>query len=210
MRRTRGWSRTVAGIAVPAALAVLIGPAALGACGSPSDADRGEADREEERGEPASAEAARTAEVVCTMLRGWNNDLGDLINAASRSITDDDDPGTANAVLLQGFDDMIALAEAHRSEVDGLELPDTGEREDLIAELAAGADESLAVLREERDAVAALGPIDVDGQRGALGTAFTGVERATSVFEPDIAAYGPDLRRAFQDDPGCTHVIQPL
>ena len=183
--------------------------ATLAGCGSPSDADRGEGDRPEDTGEPASEEAAQTADLVCSMLRGWNNDLGDVINTASQAITDQDDPGTANAVLLRAFDDMIALAEGHVGAVAELQLPETDERQDLLDELTAGAEESVSVLEEERGNAADLGPIDVEGQRGALGAAFTGVERATSVFEPEIGAYGPDLRTAFEDNPGCIHVIQP-
>jgi hypothetical protein len=205
MRRELLLRRATAVLVLTAAAAALVG------CGSPSDADRGErdGDRPEDRGEPASEEATQTADLVCSMLRGWNNDLGDVINTAAQTITDEDDPGTADGVLLQAFDDMIALAETHLEAVGALQLPEIDERQELLDELTAGAEESLSVLEEERGNAADLGPIDVDGQRGALGTAFTGVERATSVFEPEIGAYSPDLRTAFEDDSGCIHVIQP-
>jgi hypothetical protein len=158
----------------------------------------------------ASPEAAETADMVCTMLRDANNGIGDVINATSQTITDEDDPRTADGVLLDGFDEMIRLAQRHRRQVDELQLPAIDERERLVEELAEGADESIEVLREERAEAAELGPIDVDEQRAALGGAFTGVERALSVIEPEIGQYGADVRRAFEADEGCIHVIQPF
>jgi hypothetical protein len=158
----------------------------------------------------ASPEATETADMVCTMLRDWNNDLGDVINSTSQTITDQDDPSTAKGVLLDGFDEMIRLAEQHRQQVDELQLPAVDDRDRLVEELAEGADESIDVLHEERAEAAELGPIDVDEQRSALGGAFTGVERALSVIEPEIERYDADLRRAFEADEGCVHVIQPF
>jgi hypothetical protein len=157
-----------------------------------------------------SPEAAETADMVCTMLRDWNNDLGAVVNSTSQTITDQDDPGTANRVLLDGFDEMIRLAEQHRRQVDELQLPAVEERDRLVDELAEGADESIDVLGEERADAAELAPIDVDEQGAALGGLFTGVERALSVIEPEIGRYDADLRRAFDDDEGCAHVIQPF
>ena len=162
---------------------------------------------------PTSSEAAatETAETVCGMLRRWNNDLSETLNATSQSITDDDDPATAGGVLVAGFDDMIDLATSHREEVDDLDLPASTERDALLAELAAGADESVAVLRAERSEAENLSTVEVADQRGVLGAAFIGVERATSVLEPSIGAYDDEaLREAFATDEGCEHVIQPF
>ena len=156
-------------------------------CGGDDDSDDGDT-------ASASAEATETADTVCTMLRDWNNDLGDVINSTSQTITDQDDPRTANGVLLDGFDEMIRLAQQHRRQVDELQLPAIDERDRLVEELAEGADDS----------------IDVDEQRSALGGAFTGVERALSVIEPEIERYNADLRRAFEANEGCVHVIQPF
>lgn len=161
---------------------------------------------------PTSSEAAaaETAETVCATLRRWNNDLAEVFNATSQQITDDDDPDTAGDVLVDGFDEMIELATDHRDEVDGLDLPAAGWRDDLLAELATGADESITVLQDERDQAADLPPIELDDQAGAVGGASVGVERATSVLEPSVAAYDPVLGAAFADDKGCEHVIQPF
>jgi hypothetical protein len=158
---------------------------------------------------PSGEDVAATADTVCSLLRRWNDDLGEVINATSESITDDDDPTTANGVLVDGFDEMISVAEGHVGEVDHLDLPDTPDRDQLLADLQEGAERSLATLEEERGEAAALEPIGVEQQRGALGGAFTGVERATSVLEPQVARYDEDLRRAFADDDGCANVVQP-
>jgi hypothetical protein len=162
--------------------------------------------------EPTTAEAAAadTAGTVCTMLRRWNNDLTETINATAQSITDADDPDTSVDALVAGFDEMIDAAGAHRVEVDDLDLPSVPERDTLLADLAAGADESIAVLQDERADAADLPPIEVSDQPGALGGAFVGVERATSVIEPPVGTYDEVLREAFAADDGCEHVIQPF
>jgi hypothetical protein len=162
--------------------------------------------------EPTSVEAAaaETADAVCTTLRGWNNELTDVFNATSQEITDDDDPATAGGVLVAGFDEMVAVAEAHVEEARELELPRTVWSDDLRAELGAGAEQSLAVLEDERDEAADLPPIDVDEQGGAIGGASVGVERATSAFEPSAGRYDAVLAEAFAANEGCAHVVQPV
>ena len=163
--------------------------------------------------EPTSSEAAaaETADTVCNLLRGWNNDLTEVFNATSTSITDADDPATAGDTLVDGFDEMIAIGEDHLAQLDDLDLPAVDERDDLLAELAEGADESLAVLEDERDEAAALPPIEIRDQGGAIGGASVGLERATSALEPRIGEYhDEDLRAAFAADEDCTHVIQPF
>jgi hypothetical protein len=163
--------------------------------------------------EPTTREAAssETATVVCGMLRRWNNEMGDAINGTSDAITDADDPETANGVLLDGFDDLIQLAEDHRAEVDDLDLPVSKERDRLLADLRGGADKAIAALEEERAKLEDLPPITVSDQRGVLGSAFIALERAGSLVEPEIGTYeDEDLKAAFAADDGCEHVIQPF
>jgi hypothetical protein len=157
------------------------------------------------------AAAAETATAVCGMLRRWNNDIADSINGTSDAITDADDPATAPRMLRAGFDDLIQLAEDHRSEVDDLELPVSNERDRLVEELRSGADEAVAAFKEERADIEDLAQIDVPEQRGVLGGAFIAAERAGSVVEPAIGTYDDeDLKAAFAADDGCEHVIQPF
>ena len=159
----------------------------------------------------AEAAATDTADTVCALLRDWNNDLTEAFNDTSAAITDADDPATSVDVLVEGFDEMIAIAEARRAELDELDLPAVDEREALLDELIAGADESLAVLEDEREEAAALPPVDIEDQAGAIGGASVGLERATSVLEPSIGRYDDELlREAFATDGGCEHVIQPF
>ncbi len=184
-------------ILASAAGAALVLAGALPACGA---------------SEPTSAEAAsaEVAGIVCATLREWNNELGDELNSTSQSVTDDDDPTTANSVLLAGVDELIALAEANRDEVDQLDLPDVHDRQALLAELAANADQSVDELERERARVAELEPITVQRQAGALGGAFTALEGALAVLEPEVARYRPELRDAFVAEEGCRHVVQPV
>lgn len=177
---------------------LVLGCGVLGACGASL---------------PTSSEqaASETAETVCSLLRDWNNDLTEVFNATSAAITDADDPATSVAVLVEGFDDMITIAEANRDDLDDLDLPAVAERDDLIAGLRAGAEESLAVLDTERADAAALPPIEIDDQAGAIGGASVGLERATSVLEPSIGEYDDEtLRDAFATEDGCEHVTQPF
>jgi hypothetical protein len=163
--------------------------------------------------EPTTREAAsaETATAVCGMLRRWNNEIGEVLNSTSGAITDADDPETAPAVLRDGFDDLIRLAEDHRSEVEELVLPVSDERDRLVEELQGGADEAIAALEEERADIEDLPSIEVSEQRGVLGTAFIAGERAGSVVEPAIGTYDDeDLKAAFAADDGCEHVIQPF
>jgi hypothetical protein len=187
----RAWTATViAGVMAVAALAA--------ACGD---------------SEPTTREAASadTATEVCGMLRRWNNELGDVLNSTSDAITDADDPASAPRVLRDGFDDLIRLAEDHRSEVEDLALPVSDERDRLVDELRGGADEAVAALEEERSDIEDLPAIEVSEQRGVLGTAFIAVERAGSAVEPAIGTYDDeDLKAAFAADDGCEHVIQPF
>jgi hypothetical protein len=163
--------------------------------------------------EPTTREAAsaETATVVCGMLRRWNNEMAEAINGTSDAITDADDPETANGVLLDGFDDLIQLAEDHRAEVDDLDLPVTNERHRLLEELRVGADRAIAALDDERAELEDLPPITPSDQRGVLGSAFLAAELAGSVVEPAVGTYDDEeLKAAFAADDGCEHVIQPF
>jgi hypothetical protein len=155
-------------------------------------------------------DAADTAAQVCGLLVDWSNDLTASMNATSKTITDADDPDTANGVLLDGFDELIELAQAHVDQAGELDLPDNDNSGRLVDELRAGAEKSIEELERGRANAADLDPIDIDGQPGAIGGAMNAVESAKSVVEPVIAAYHDDvLQQAFTDEPDCLHVIQP-
>jgi hypothetical protein len=157
-----------------------------------------------------SAEDAATAAArVCDLLRTQNDSLGTALNQTSQEITDADDPTTANDVLLDGWDDLLGIADAYIGQVRSLSIPDIPDHDQVIEDLTTGAEESYAVISEEREEAEALEPIDVEDQRGALGGAFTGLERATSVLEPQVARYDATLQQAFADDDGCANVVQP-
>lgn len=161
---------------------------------------------------PTSTEiaAAQVAETLCGALRDWNNEMGDSLNATSQSITDDDDPDTANEVLAAGFDELVDIAEARRDGLDDLDLPYVRDRAALLAEIEAGADASIELLEQEQEQIAELEPITVERQAGALGGAFTALEGVLAVLEPEVGRYAEPLRDAFTAEDGCQHVVQPF
>jgi hypothetical protein len=160
--------------------------------------------------EPIAADRpAEVADSVCTLLRDWNNDLSGIINDTSRAITDADDPETANGVLLEGFDRMIASAEAHVDEVDDLDLPPVPDRALILETLRAAARASADVLTEAVPELEELPPIGVPEQGWALSGAFLVYERATSAMRPQATTWAADLREAIAADEGCDFVIQP-
>src|SRR5918993_1938352 len=178
-----------------AAMTVALALAAVPACGDD---------------EPIAADRpAEVADSVCTLLRDWNNDLSGIINDTSRAITDADDPETANEVLLDGFDRMIASAEAHAEDVDDLDLPPVPDRTLILETLRAGAMASTDVLTEALPELEELPPIGVPEQGWALSGAFLVYERATSAMRPQAAEWDEELRRAIAEDEGCDFVIQP-
>lgn len=184
------------GVVLSAATLVL----AAAACGDDGGSDGG-----------SGGAAAETASAVCGMLRGWSNELADSLNDTSQAVTDDDDPATANQVLLDGWDALIAIAEDHVTEAEQIELPDTDAREQLVSDLTAGAEQAVTEVEQERVGLAALPPITIEAQGGALGGAFTSLEKADSVVEPAIGGYDDvEVRTAFADEPDCRHVIQPF
>jgi hypothetical protein len=180
--------------------AAVLGPAlalALTACGA---------------SEPTSEDAAvsETADDVCELLRGWYNDFSTSVNATMDTITADDDPTTANGVLLAGWDDLIALAEQHEQEAAEFRLPYSTERARLLADLRAGAADATARLQDERADIEDAPPITVDRQGDTLAGAELAIEAARSAAEPPVGQYDDAaLRQAFADNDGCDHVVQP-
>lgn len=155
--------------------------------------------------------AADTATAVCGLLREWSNDLAGSLNGTSDAITAQDDPENAPGVLRDGYDELITIAEEHRTEVDTLDLPATGARDQIADDLRTGADAAVAELEAHRDELDDLEVVEVDDQAGVLGGAFTNLEKAQSVVEPRVGAYGEEaVLAAFADEPTCQHVIQPF
>lgn len=186
---------TWVGATARAALAAVVGLAAAG-CGAtlPTSAERAAAD---------------TAATVCGLLRDWNNELSASLNATSDAITDDDDPTTANGVLLDGYDELVAIAEGFGADLEELDLPVTPERDRLLTDLRSGVAAAVEELEGQRDEARDLPPITVERQAGAIGGAHVGLEKARSLLEPPVARYDdPTVRAAFAAEPGCAHVVR--
>src|SRR4029453_16319318 len=101
---------------------------------------------------PSSEDAAvtETADQVCRMLRGWYDDLSTSVNATMATITDQDDPTTANGILLDGWDDLLTLSHSHEQQAADLTLPYRAPRAQLLAALQDGAAAATARLESER------------------------------------------------------------
>ena len=170
---------------------------ALGACGA-------------SRPTTTEAAASETADQVCDLLRGWYNDLSISVNATVGTITDEDDPTTANDILLDGWDDLIAIAQGHEQEASAFTLPYSPDRARLLADLQEGSAAATARLEDERADIEDAPPITVDRQGDTVAGAELAIEAARSAAEPPVAQYADAaLRQAFADNDGCDHVVQP-
>ncbi|HEY7071570.1 MAG TPA: hypothetical protein VH479_15690 [Acidimicrobiales bacterium] len=155
------------------------------------------------------AAEAETADRVCDMLRGWYNDLSTSVNATMETITDQDDPTTANGILLNGWDDLLTLSQAHEQQAAELTLPYSADRARLLADLQDGAAAATDRLESERTDIENAAPITVDQQGGTLAGAELAIEGARALFEPPVEDYGnAALLQAFADNDGCDHVVQ--
>ena len=95
------------------ALGLVLACGVLGACGASLPTSSEEA-------------ASETAETVCSLLRDWNNDLTEVLQRHVRGDHRRRRPGHRRSTCcVGGFDDMIAVAEANRDELDDLDLPDS-------------------------------------------------------------------------------------
>jgi len=160
---------------------------------------------------PSSEDAAvtETADQVCRMLRGWYDDLSTSVNATMATITDQDDPTTANGILLDGWDDLLTLSHSHEQQAADLTLPYSAHRAQLLADLQDGAAAATARLESERTDIENAAPITVARQGGTLAGAELAIEGARAAFEPPVEDYhDADLLEAFADNDGCDHVVQ--
>ena len=160
---------------------------------------------------PTTEDAAvtETADQVCDMLRGWYNDFSTSVNATMATITDQDDPTTANGILLDGWDELLTLAHSHEQQAADFTLPYSPDRARLLGDLQDGAAAATARLESERTDIEDAAPITVDQQGGTLAGAELAIEGARAAFEPPIEEYNDaELLQAFADNDGCDHVVQ--
>jgi hypothetical protein len=159
--------------------------------------------------EPAAPTAEAAAREVCGALRTWTNEMVDRANAAAAAAAAAPTGDARAAALAAGFDDLLANLTALEKPITGVALPAGEPWARLRADLLAGPGEARAELLEERDALAAVGAIADDDERGRVSQFFNALEKTFSLVEPSLAAYAdPPMRAAFADEPACRHVVQ--
>jgi hypothetical protein len=155
---------------------------------------------------------AAAARSVCQDLRNTTNALADVVNDAVAGIVSKP-PDERREAIVDGFERALTVVRERAGEVEArVALPDDlAERDQLLAELVAGADAAVVELEDElalfEDEVPTVADDDVAGRVGQL---FNAVEKAMSVAEPAVAAYDrAELGEAFLAQPDCRYVVQP-
>ncbi len=171
---------------------IAISSVSLAACGSDSDA--------------GETEFART---VCGELRGFNDELVDIVNRSVAGIASlpAAERGPAIAEGLEQAD--IAVME-WADRITTLQLPELDEAEIVRDQLSSGAALGAVELDDQRAAIADR-PDRIDDRdvQGAVGTWFNSIEKVMSVVEPEIfKLQRREVKQAFLDEPACRNVIQ--
>jgi hypothetical protein len=182
----------------------LLVPVVAASC---TTADRGadDADRPAAH-DPVDAALART---LCAHLVVFVNHEVIAANDMALSVTDATSSQARFDHLLEGWDRVVAEARLHEQRTRELSLPPAAESPTLLAELQDGAAAATRVLAGRRAELAAFGPFDQSSEPGVIGTAFTGIEKGFALSEPAVFRYERrSLREAFDDEPGCEHVVQ--
>lgn len=155
---------------------------------------------------------ATAALAICSALRDQANLMTHVANAAAADIHAKT-PAERYGAILSGFDAATDGVTGFADSITAVDMPLIPEREQLLGDIAAGADAALAELADERarfvEAVG--GTVADDDVQGRVGQFFNSVEKVNSLVEPTIAHYERvELQRAFLDQPECRHVVQPF
>ncbi len=176
----------------PAVGLFVVASVSLVACQSGSGPDRGE--------------FART---VCEELRGFDDDLVDIVNDSVAGIASrpPDERGPAIAAGLERADTALI---AWRDRIATLQLPEVDDAEIVRDQLASGAALGIEELDDQRSHVARR-PDRIDDRdvQGAVGEWFNSIEKVMSVLEPEIYKLERrEVKQAFLDEPACRNVVQ--
>lgn len=147
---------------------------------------------------------------LCSALREQANVMTDIANTAAAGIHGKS-PAERFAALDAGFGEGADASILFRDRLGDLDVPAIPELDDLLMQIAAGADAAAAefVDQRERFAAAVGGEVTDDDVRGRVGELFNSIEKANSLVEPVIVRYERvELKRAFLDEPECRYVIQ--
>jgi hypothetical protein len=147
---------------------------------------------------------------LCSALRGQANVMTKIANTAAADIHEQS-PVDRYTALFDGYARGADASISFRDSLAELSLPAIPELDDLIGQIATGADAAAAEFVDEqaRFAAAVGGEVGDDDARGRVGELFNSIEKANSLVEPVIVRYERvELKRAFLDEPECRYVIQ--
>ena len=154
----------------------------------------------------AENELART---VCDELRGFNDELVDIVNGSVAGIASlpADERGPAIAAGLEHADTALT---GWGERVATMELPELDEAEIVRDQLASGAVLGAGELDDQRATMTGRADrIDDRDVQGAVGEWFNSIEKVMSVVEPEIfKLQRREVKQAFLDEPACRNVIQ--
>ena len=153
---------------------------------------------------------AAAALAVCSALRAQANVRTDLANSTAADIAAQT-PEQRYQTLFDSYDTAADAERAFGDSLADLDMPAIPERDDLMAQIADGAEAAADEFVDEQGRFAeAVDGVVTDGDwQGRVGEFFNSVEKANSLVEPVIIRYDRvELQHAFLDEPECRHVIQ--
>lgn len=154
-----------------------------------------------------SSEDDEFASVVCTELRGFNDELVDIVNDSVSGISAMS-ADHRSRMIAGGLESVRGAVEGWNTRIDQIELPEIAEAEQVRVQLHTGAAQALEELDDQREELA-LGPIDDREVQGAVGAWFNSIEKVMSVSEPEIFRFeSREFKQAFLDEPACRNVVQ--
>jgi hypothetical protein len=190
---------------VVAPVSVAIAVRALVGCGADAESGSGGSSTTATVAAAPSPEAAANA--VCATLRSITNTMIDHANAAAREVAATTDAATRSRALDDGFARLISELDPLEAAVSSIAVPPGDDWARLRSGLLEAPAAARAELVEERAALAAVGPIRDEDERGRVGQFFNSLEKVSSLIEPSIRSDAdPQLRAAFLAEPECRFV----
>lgn len=151
--------------------------------------------------EPEASTAAEWAESLCTAITTWTDEMQEIQETVTSSLTAES--------IEQGADDVETATDDFIEEVRGLGAPETesGQAiEDAVQEFTDTAEAEKAEVLEAVDDVE--DATDVAGALSVVGTSLQAMATALqSMFEAfENEDVGGELESAFEDTPACTEL----
>lgn len=146
------------------------------------------------------------ATAICEPMWAWITGVGDRFNETSRELKDLPEGDARRDAVLTMLDDIEASGADLLVTLDALAGPIT---EELVAEVAAGMEGSIAELADIRQLVIDTPELDTGGPQLRLSQVIVRIEKVIDLPKPSLAAYeDPELAAAFVAVPACQHAVK--